>query len=175
MKTMVKLYARQMQLEMAGKESSAKILLDVMKDGDLGDKRLAKKAADMEVARIKKNKARLQPTTSTDTLLKAGQSQEVSTQHTGNISSLRNIHMHNHPLHFQGTLQRLLSPQSTSSHSSTTNPSTTWRHLRHSRGTSFRQTLRLPLPIWWCDLQSVHLRRESAWRDRAVVLNPYGQ
>merc|ERR1719510_2842211 len=55
-KTMVKLYARKMQLEMAGKESSAKILLDVMKDGDLGDKRLAKKAADMEVARIKKKK-----------------------------------------------------------------------------------------------------------------------
>ena len=80
MKTMVKLYARQMQLEMAGKESSAKILLDVMKDGDLEDKRLAKKAADMEVARIKKNKARLQPTTSTDTSMKAGQSQEVSTQ-----------------------------------------------------------------------------------------------
>merc|ERR1719510_2223441 len=69
-KTMVKLYARQMQLEMAGRESSAKILLDVMKDGDLGDKRLAKKAADMEVARIKKNKARLQPTTSTDTCMK---------------------------------------------------------------------------------------------------------
>ena len=77
-KTMVKLHARQMQLEMAGKESSAKILLDVMKDGDLGDKRLAKKAADMEVARIKKNQARLQPTTNTDTLMKAGQSQCVS-------------------------------------------------------------------------------------------------
>ena len=76
-KTMVRLYARQMQLEMAGKESSAKILLDVMKDGDLEDKRLAKKAADMEVARIKKNKARLQPTTSTDTSMKAGQSKAV--------------------------------------------------------------------------------------------------
>merc|ERR1719510_2037623 len=79
-KTMVKLYARQMQLEMAGKESSAKILLDVMKDGDLRDKRLAKKAADMEVARIKKIKARLQPTTSTDTSMKASTSEEVSTQ-----------------------------------------------------------------------------------------------
>merc|ERR1719411_929785 len=79
-KTMFKLYARKMQLEMAGKESSAKILLDVMKEGDLEDKRLAKKAADMEVARIKKNKARLQPTTSTDTSMKAGQSQEASTQ-----------------------------------------------------------------------------------------------
>ena len=56
MKTMVQLYARQMQLEMAGKESSAKILLDVMKDGDLWDKRLAKRAADYEVAKIKKNK-----------------------------------------------------------------------------------------------------------------------
>ena len=77
---MVKLYARQMQLEMAGKESSAKILLDVMKDGDLEDKRLAKKAADMEVARIKKNKGQFQPTTSTDTAMKASTSQEVSTQ-----------------------------------------------------------------------------------------------
>ena len=77
---MVRLYARKMQLEMAGKETSAKILLDVMKDGDLGDKRLAKKAADMEVARIKKNKGQFQPTTSTDTVVKAGQSQEVSTQ-----------------------------------------------------------------------------------------------
>ena len=69
-----------MQLEMAGKEFSAKILLDVMKDGDLEDKRLAKKAADMEVARIKKNKGQFQPTTSTDTAMKASTSQEVSTQ-----------------------------------------------------------------------------------------------
>ena len=69
-----------MQLEMAGKQSSAKILLDVIKDGDLWDKRLAKRAADMEVARIKRDKAQSQPTTSTATVMKAGQSQQVSTQ-----------------------------------------------------------------------------------------------
>ena len=79
-KTMVKLYARQMQLEMAGKESSAKILLDVIKDGDLGDKILAKRAADMEVAKIKRDKAQFQPTTSTATVMKAGKSQHGSTQ-----------------------------------------------------------------------------------------------
>ena len=77
-KTMVQLYARQMQLEMAGRESSAKLLLDVMRDGDLGDKRLAKRAADYEVAKIKKHKrqdSKFLVTTGMDTVMKAGQSQ----------------------------------------------------------------------------------------------------